>query len=186
MARFFEQLTPELTAFIGRQRLFFVATAPREGRVNVSPKGMDSLRVLDAKTVAYLDLTGSGAETAAHVQENGRLTLMCCSFEAEPLILRLYGRGELLRPDLPSWAALKARFPDHPGARQIVVLHVEAVQTSCGFGVPLYDHAGERGELAAWAQRKGEAGLREYRRQKNALSIDGLPTGLGAEEPDAV
>ena len=186
MAKFFEQLTPDLTAFIERQKLFFVATAPRHGRVNVSPKGMDSLRVLDAKTVAYLDLTGSGAETAAHVQENGRVTLMFCSFEGEPLILRLYGRGELVRPDLPSWASVRPHFPAYPGARQIVVLHVESLQTSCGFGIPLFDYAGERNQLVAWAERKGEAGLQEYRQRKNALSIDGLPTGLGEAEPEAV
>lgn len=186
MAKFYEQLTPELTEFIGRQKIFFVATAPQAGRVNVSPKGMDSLRVLAPKQVAYLDLSGSGAETAAHIRENGRLTLMCCAFEGEPLILRLYGQGEIVRPELPAWAGLKPLFPDFPGVRQIILLHVDSVQTSCGAGVPLFDYAGERSQLLEWAQKKGEAGMREYRRQKNRLSIDGLPTGLGDEEPDAV
>ena len=186
MAKFFEQLTPELAEFIGRQKLFFVATAPKAGRVNVSPKGMDSLRVLGPKTVAYLDLTGSGAETAAHVRENGRLTLMCCALDGAPLILRLYGQGEVVRPELPAWPALRAKFPDIPGARQIMLLHIDSVQTSCGFGIPLFDYAGERSTLLDWADKKGETGLREYWQAKNRLSIDGLPTGLGDEEPDAV
>lgn len=186
MAKFIEQLSPDLIGFIGRQKIFFVATAPQAGRVNVSPKGMDSLRVLGPKTVAYLDLTGSGAETAAHIRDNGRLTLMFCAFEGEPLILRVYGQGEVVRPGLPAWVELKPKFPDIPGARQIILLHVDSVQTSCGFGVPLFDYAGERSLLVDWAQKKGEAGLREYRQQKNRLSIDGLPTGLGEEQADAV
>lgn len=186
MAKFIEQLSPELMAFIGRQKMFFVATAPQAGRVNISPKGLDSLRVLGPKTAAYLDLTGSGAETAAHIRENGRLTLMFCAFEGEPLILRLYGQGEVVRPELPAWADLKPTFPDILGARQIVLLHIDSVQTSCGFAVPLFDYAGERAQLVDWAEKKGEAGLREYRQRKNRLSIDGLPTGLGSEDPDAV
>lgn len=186
MAKFIEQLSPELLAFIGRQKIFFVATAPQAGRVNVSPKGMDSLRVLGPKTVAYLDLTGSGAETAAHIHENGRLTIMFCAVEGEPLILRLYGRGEVVRPELPAWAELKPQFPDILGARQIVLLHIDSVQTSCGFAVPLFDYVGERSLLIDWAEKKGEAGLREYVQRKNRASIDGLPTGLGDEQADAV
>lgn len=186
MAKFFEMLNPELIEFIARQKIFFVASAPNAGRVNLSPKGGDSLRVLGPKTVAYLDFTGSGAETAAHIRENGRLTLMFCAFDGEPLTLRLYGQGEVVRPELPAWAGLKAHFPDYIGARQIVLLHVDSLQTSCGAGVPLFGYAGERGELLEWAEKKGEAGLREYRQQKNRLSIDGLPTGLGGDEPDAV
>ncbi len=186
MAKFFEALNPEQIEFIGRQKIFFVATAPHAGRVNVSPKGMDSLRVLGPKTVAYLDLTGSSAETAAHIRENGRLTLMCCAFDGEPLILRLYGQGEVVRPELPAWAELKSRFPDLLGARQIILLHIDSVQTSCGFAVPYFDFAGERSLLLDWAEKKGAAGLRDYRQQKNRLSIDGLPTGLGDEQADAV
>lgn len=182
MARFFDALTPELTEFIRRQKLFFVASAAAAGRVNVSPKGLDTLRVLDDRTVAWLDLTGSGAETAAHVRENGRLTLMFCSFEGDPLILRLYGRGELVRPDAAGWPALARHFGDYPGVRQIVLLHVESLQTSCGAGVPLFDHVGERGELLDWLAKKGPEGAAEYRRRKNRVSIDGLATGFGEEE----
>lgn len=186
MAKFYDALTPELVELIARQKIFFVASAPNAGRVNVSPKGLDSLRVLDPKTVAYLDLTGSSAETAAHIHENGRLTLMFCTFEGEPLILRLYGQGELVRPESPAWAELRARFSDIPGARQMVLLHIDSVQTSCGFGVPLFDYVGERSLLVNWAEKKGTDGLREYQQQKNRLSIDGLPTGLGEDQADAV
>lgn len=186
MAKFYDALTPELIELIARQKIFFVASAPNAGRVNVSPKGLDSLRVLDPKTVAYLDLTGSSAEIAAHIRENGRLTLMFCTFEGSPLILRLYGQGEIVLPESPGWSGLKVHFPDYVGMRQIVVLHIDSLQTSCGAGVPLFDYAGERSELLDWAQKKGEDGLREYRQQKNRISIDGLPTGLGEDQADAV
>jgi len=182
MGKFYRKLNDQLVEFIENQPIFFTGTAPRDGRVNLSPKGMDTLRVLDDATVGYLDLTGSGAETAAHIRENGRLTLMFCSFNGNPLILRLYGRGELVRPGAPGWEALRARFPDYPGARQVVVQHVESVQTSCGFGVPLMGYEGQREELLRWTEKKGEAGLRRYVAEKNRESIDGLPTGLG--EPD--
>ncbi len=181
MAKFYERLNPQLSEFIARQRIFFVASAPNTGRVNVSPKGMDSLRVLDEHTVAYLDLTGSGAETAAHLRDNGRLTLMWCSFDTEPLILRLFGRGESILPGTPAWDELRPRFPELFGARQIVRLHVDGVQTSCGYAVPFYEFTGERSQLVDWSQKKGDAGLADYRRQKNRVSIDGLPTGLGTE-----
>lgn len=180
MAKFFESLLPEHTTFIARQKVFFVATQAPGGRINLSPKGLDSLRVLDERTVAYLDLTGSGAETAAHLRVDPRMTLMLCSFAADALILRLYGRGESVRPRDPRWSQLAPGFPEYPGARQVVLLHVESVQTSCGAGLPLMGYAGERGTLAEWARKKGEEGIAEYRRQKNAISIDGLPTGLDA------
>lgn len=179
MAKFHDALTPELTAFIARQKVFFVASNAPEGRLNLSPKGLDSLRVLDPNTVAYLDLTGSGAETAAHLKVDPRLTLMLCSFSAEALILRLYGRGEAISPGDPAWAGLAPLFPSYPGTRQIIRLQVESLQTSCGAGLPLMGYAGERGTLTEWARKKGEDGMAEYRRQKNAVSIDGLPTGLG-------
>jgi len=178
MAKFYESLTPELTAFIGKQKLFFVATAAPAGRINLSPKGLDSLRVLDPQTLAYLDLTGSSAETAAHLRADPRMTVMLCSFAADALLLRLYGQGEGVLPDDPRWPQLAALFPKHPGARQIVVLKLESLQTSCGAGVPLMGYAGERGTLSEWARKKGEDGLAQYRREKNARSIDGLPTGL--------
>ena len=178
MAKFYPALTPELTAFIHKQKVFFVATAAPGARINLSPKGLDSLRVLDAHTLAYLDLTGSSAETAAHLRTAPRMTMMFCSFSADALLLRIYGQGESVLPRDPGWAELRALFPEHPGARQIVLMQVESAQTSCGAGVPLMGYAGERGSLSEWAHKKGKAGLAEYRREKNALSIDGLPTGL--------
>jgi hypothetical protein len=179
MAKFFETLLPEHAAFIAKQKVFFVATQAPGGRINLSPKGLDSLRVLDDRTVAYLDLTGSGAETAAHLRVDPRMTLMLCSFGADALILRLYGRGESVRAGDTRWTDLAPLFPEYPGTRQFVVLHVESVQTSCGAGLPLMGYAGERGTLTEWARKKGEDGIAEYRRRKNAISIDGLPTGFG-------
>lgn len=181
LAQFYEQLNDKLIAFIREQHVYFVASAAKDGRVNCSPKGMDSLRVLDEKTVAYLDLTGSGAETAAHVRADGRLTMMFCSFGDKPLILRLYGRGEIVRPTDPAWGDLKPNFPDILGQRQILVLHVESAQTSCGFSIPRMDLVEERNDLVAWAGKKGPDGLADYRNKKNRLSIDGLPTGLGTD-----
>lgn len=178
MAKFYPALTDELRAFIARQHLFFTATAAAEGRVNLSPKGTDSFRCLDQHTVAYLDLTGSGNETAAHLRANGRITVMFCSFDTQPVILRLYGRGRAIRPRDPEWESYSRHFPPLTGARQIMVMEVEAAQTSCGYGVPLYEYAGERGTLLRWAEKKGPQGLQDYWREKNQTSIDGLPTRL--------
>lgn len=178
MAKFYPRLTPELRTFIDRQHLFFTATAPGDGRINLSPKGLDSLRVLDDVTVAYLDVTGSGNETAAHLLQNGRMTLMFCSFDAAPLILRLYGRGRVVGPHDGEWAELYRRFPPLPGERQIVLLQIESLQTSCGHGVPRYRYQGERDTMARWVAKKGKQGILEYWRQHNRTSIDGLPTGL--------
>ena len=181
MAQFYDQLNDKLTDFIRRQPIYFVATATDSGRINLSPKGNDTLRVLNDKTVAYLDLTGSGAETAAHILADGRLTMMLCSFDGDPLILRLYGRGEVVRPTEAKWPGLIANFTPLPGQRQIVVLHVESVQTSCGFAVPKMELIEERNVLKDWAEKKGPDGVAEYRAKKNARSIDGLPTGLVGE-----
>jgi hypothetical protein len=182
MANFFERLTPKLTDFIQRQKLFFIATAPplAEGRINLSPKGMDTLRVLSDDTIAYLDLTGSGNETAAHLRydPNHRATLMFCSFDEKPMILRLYCRGEVVRRQDPAWQDLARHFPTFVSARQIIVLKIESGQTSCGFGVPVYDHKGERNQLQEWAEKKGDAGIRQYWADKNTRSIDGLESGL--------
>jgi len=178
MAKFYPALTEELMDFIRAQRLFFTASATAEGRVNLSPKGLQTFRILSPTRVAYLDLTGSGIETAAHVLADGRLTLMFCSLEDAPLILRLYGQGSLVRPGQAEWDALYRAFPPIPGARQIVILNIESVQTSCGFGVPRYAYCGERDELVTWAEKKGEDGLRQYRAEKNRMSIDGLPSQL--------
>ena len=178
MAKFYPALDDKLKAFIARQHLFFVATAPNDGRINLSPKGLDGLRVLDDKRVAYLDLTGSGNETAAHLLADGRMTLMFCAFEGDPLILRLYGRGRTVRPADSEWATFAPLFPTLPGTRQIILLEIESLQTSCGAGVPLYEYQGERQELVRWAEKKGEQGVRDYQHEKNRVSIDGLPSGL--------
>ena len=179
MAKFYSALTEDLMDFIRAQHLFYTGSAASDGRINISPKGLQTLRILDAQRVAYLDLTGSSAETAAHLRADGRLTLMFCSFDDAPLILRLYGTGTLIMPNDAEWSALYPLFPPMPGARQIVVLNIESLQTSCGFGVPRYEYSGERDDLVNWAVKKGEAGLRQYRTDKNRISIDGLPTGLG-------
>jgi hypothetical protein len=176
MAKFYAQLDEQLRSFIGEQKMFFTATAPEEGRINLSPKGMDTFRCLDeGRRVAYLDLTGSGNETAAHLSENGRMTVMFCSFSAGPLILRIYGRGRVVRPGDEEWAGLRPHFPELPGERQIVLLEVESAQTSCGFAVPVYELKEERQMLVEWTLKKGEDGIRDYRREKNQVSIDGKP-----------
>ncbi|HEX8566473.1 MAG TPA: pyridoxamine 5'-phosphate oxidase family protein [Pyrinomonadaceae bacterium] len=176
MAKFYTELDNSLRRFIGEQKIFFTASAPNDGRVNLSPKGMDSFRCLDRKTVAYLDLTGSGNETAAHIFENGRLTIMFCSFTEKPLILRLYGRGRVVRKNDEDWNRLYSNFTPIIGERQIIVLEIESLQTSCGFAVPVYELKEEREKLVEWAENKGESGLLEYRQTKNKISIDGLPT----------
>ncbi|MHB1188229.1 pyridoxamine 5'-phosphate oxidase family protein [Thiobacillus sp.] len=178
MARFYPSLDAKHRAFIAAQKLFFTATGTADSRLNLSPKGMDSLRVLSDRRVAYLDLTGSGNETAAHLKHDGRMTLMWCSFDADPLILRLYGRGRVVRRQDAAWSELRRHFPTLPGERQIIVLDIESVQTSCGYAVPMYAYQGERDTLARWAEKKGTVGLLDYWREKNQASIDGLPTGL--------
>ena len=178
MAKFYEAITDEIRDFIAAQKVFFTATAPREGRVNLSPKGLDTFRVLDDKTVGYLDLTGSGNETAAHLADDGRLTIMMCSFDAKPVILRLYGRGQAVRPRDAEWANLRPHFPEMPGERQIILLHIESLQTSCGFAVPVLGVPEERPLLLQWSEKKGTEGVAQYQREKNQVSIDGLPTHL--------
>jgi hypothetical protein len=177
MAKVYEAITPELQRFIERQPMFFVATAPLNGagHVNLSPKGLAGFRVFGPHQVGYLDLTGSGNETAAHLLENGRITFMFCAFEGAPRILRLYGQGRVITPDGAEWAGLRDRFPDLPGARQIIVAAIERVQTSCGMAVPLLDYAGQRDNLITWAEAKGPEGLTAYREEKNRRSMDGLP-----------
>jgi Pyridoxamine 5'-phosphate oxidase len=178
MAKFYADLTDELQAFIAQQHLFFTATAPKEGRINLSPKGIDTFRVIDRQTVAYLDVTGSGNETSTHLAVDDRMTIMFCSFAEKPLIMRLYGTGKVIRPRDPQWNELSRLFPTVPGTRQIIQVLVQSAQTSCGMGVPIYDYVGERNSLIDWATKKGDDGLREYWEQKNQVSIDGLPTGL--------
>lgn len=180
MAKTFDSITEELQKFIADQHIFFVGTAPLSstGHVNLSPKGLDSFRILSPNRVAYLDLTGSGNETSAHLQENGRITFMFCSFGEKPSILRLYGWGITVLPESSDWESLYLLFPQIPGTRQIIVADIERLQTSCGFGVPLYEYQGQRQTLVNWAEKKGDKGIQEYHQQKNLLSIDGLPTPL--------
>lgn len=176
MGKMSHAISPEHQAFIERQSVFFVASAPLSagGHVNLSPKGLDGLRVLDANTIMYLDLTGSGNETAAHLAENGRLTIMFCAFEGNPKILRLYCRGRVVTRGMPEWAEALARFPEVPGIRQVVIGMVDSVQTSCGFGVPLFTFDGQRDQLTRWADQKGPSALIDYRRARNTVSLDGL------------
>jgi hypothetical protein len=178
MAKFYPELTEALQQFIAEQHMFFTATAPIEGRINLSPKGIQTFRCLDPRTVAYLDLTGSGNETSAHLIENGRITIMFCSFQANPLILRLYGHGSVIRPRDEAWQSLSSLFASIPGTRQIIKVEVESVQTSCGIGVPLYDFVGDRDAIIDWANNKGDGGIQAYWQAKNQISIDGLPTHL--------
>lgn len=181
MAQQYPQIEPKHRDFIERQQMFFTATAAEASRVNISPRSTDALRVLDAHTVTYLDLTGSGNETAAHLRADGRMTIMLCAVAGPPLILRLYGRGEALPSGSDAYEILLKDAYDGEaplGARQIVRLNVDLVQTSCGYGVPLFDYTGERDTMARWAEAKGEDGLVAYRLEKNTHSIDGLPTGL--------
>ena len=181
MGRTHEALTDDLRAFLERQPMFFVATAPlaREGMVNVSPKGLPSFTVLDARTVAYLDLTGSGAETVAHVRENGRIVLMFCAFEGDANIVRLHGQGTVLEPGDAGFDDLLARFPPHPGTRSIIRVAVTRISESCGFGVPVMRYEADRPELRQWAEGKGPEGMRAYREKKNRVSLDGLPSIRG-------
>ena len=178
MAKTFELIDDKLAGFIDRQKVFFVATAPgkHEGHVNLSPKGVDgTFTVIDGRTVAYLDIIGSGIETVAHLRNDGRIVIMFCAFEGPPRIVRLHGRGSVVLPGDSEWEELMARFPPRPGARSVIRVAVERISDSCGFGVPLMSYAGERGQLADWVNRKTEEELADYRAKKNALSIDGLP-----------
>jgi hypothetical protein len=178
MGRKFDELSERHIAFIGEQKMFFVATAPPDGRISLSPKGMGSFRVLGPNRALWLNVTGSGNETAAHVQLDPRMTVMFCAFEGAPVILRLYGEARAVHRQDADWPELFALFNPLPGARQIFDLTIELVQTSCGFGVPLYAYEGERGQMEAWAVAQGEEGLKAYWAEKNAVTIDGLPTNL--------
>lgn len=184
MAKRFPALLASHRAFVAAQRIFFTASAAPTGRVNVSPRPTDAFRVIDDRTVCYRDLTGSGSETSAHLRVSNRLTIMFCAFEGPPTILRIYGEAESHARGTSAYRSLLERAfesAEPPGSRQIVLLRVDLVQTSCGFGVPLFDYVGERDTLARWAETKGESELETYRREKNAVSLDGFPTGLVGE-----
>jgi hypothetical protein len=181
VGKVFDGIDEKLAAWLGAQHLFFVATAPRSdaGLVNLSPKGLATFAVLGPRHVAYLDFVGSGAETLAHLRENGRITFLFCAFEGPPRIVRLHGRGEALEPGDADWDALAARFPSHPGVRSIVRAELVRISDSCGYGVPRYRYEGERTQLGEWAERKGPEGLRAYQRERNRASLDGLPALRG-------
>ena len=178
MAKFFNEINPEIQAFIAQQKIFFVSTALADGRINLSPKGVDTFRVLDRQTACFLNLTGSANETAAHLAGGGRITFMFCSFEEQPLILRLYGQGGVIHPRDADWATYVDHFPDWPGKRQIIVASIDLVQTSCGYAVPFFAFHGEREQLLNWSEKKGETGIQNYWAQNNQTSIDGLPTHI--------
>ena len=177
MGEQFDFITPELADWINQQRLFFVATAPLapEGLVNCSPKGMDTFRIVGPKEVAYLDLTGSGIETVAHIRENGRVVLMFCSFSGSPKIVRLHGTGEALTPQDTGFENLLHLFPEYPGVRAVIRVRLCRIGDSCGYAVPCYEYVEERDTLVRWADSKGPEGLVKYRAEKNLQSLDGLP-----------
>ncbi|HUM48048.1 MAG TPA: pyridoxamine 5'-phosphate oxidase family protein [Chitinophagales bacterium] len=178
MGKFFTEINEHHQAFIEKQHLFFVSTAPlsAEGHINLSPKGLDSFRVLGPNEVGYMDLVSKGNETAAHALENGRITFMFCSFDAVPNILRLYGKAWAVLRDDPEWEALSSQFTIYPSTRQIIKATIFKIQTSCGFGVPQYEYSGERNLHFEWAEKKGTDGLQNYVMENNLISIDGLPT----------
>lgn len=185
MGKFHDSIKPAHQQFIEKQHLFFVCTAPlsAEGRINLSPKGLDSFRVLSETKVGYMDLIGSGNETAAHALENKRITFMFCSFEGPPLILRLYGQAVPVLPGTEAWDQYAPHFTVYPSTRQLIMADIDLVQTSCGYGIPLYDYTGERHIHFDWAEKKGAEGLKDYIQEKNAVSIDGLPTPIGLLQP---
>ena len=178
MGKKYSSLSAQHSDFIAQQRLFFVATAVADGRVNVSPKGLDSLRVIDPQRIVWLNYTGSGNETAGHVQENPRMTLMFASFTIQPLILRVYGTAKVYHPRDAQWDELAPQFPPQTGARQIFDVAIELVQNSCGFAVPRYDYIGGRQTLEKWADKKGEQGIEEFWQQRNTVTLDGAPTHI--------
>lgn len=181
MAKQFESIDARLKDFIGRQHIFFTASATGDSRVNISPRETGCLRVVDANTVVYLDRTGSGNETSAHLRADGRLTIMFCAVEGPPMILRLYGRGRTIRRGSSEYENILITHysgTEPSGARQFILLDIDLVQTSCGFGVPLFDYKAERPSLDQWTEAKGTDGIEIYRREKNAYSMDGLPTGM--------
>ncbi len=178
MGKQLDQITPELKSFIEKQPIFFVGTAASDGRVNVSPKGTDSFRVIDQNKIVWLNLTGSGNETAAHLIKNNRMTIMFCAFEGKPIILRLYGKAEIYHKRDTEFANYSHLFPENAGTRQIIEMDVDLVQTSCGFAVPFMDYKEERTTLNDWSTKQGTDKIEEYWKNRNTLSIDGFDTKI--------
>jgi Pyridoxamine 5'-phosphate oxidase len=183
MGNIHQSIDEKLKEWLLAQKVFFVATAPvsQEGHVNCSPKDGESFRVLDEQTVAYLDLTGSGVETIAHLKENGRIVLMFCAFNKAPKIVRLHGRGEVIESQHPEFELLQNAFPPTVGIRSFIKIRLTRISDSCGYGVPLFEYRGQRSQLKAWAEHKGEDSLFDYRAEYNSRSIDRLP---GVNKPD--
>ncbi len=178
MAKQYDHINKRIQQFISEQKIFFVATATDSSRINLSPKGMDSFRVMDEKRVLWLNLTGSGNETAAHLGVDGRITMMFCAFEGAPMILRLYGKGKVINPNDEKWSDYVDQFPKQAGTRQIIDIDIEMVQTSCGMSIPYFDFKEERLQLDDWAKQKGKEGIKNYWKEKNEVSIDGIPTKI--------
>lgn len=185
MSKTFPKIEAPHRAFIEAQHMFFVATAAPDGRVNLSPKGRDSLRVLDENRLIWLNLTGSGNETAGHLLQHPRMTLMWCSFSKRPMIYRAYGTARTIHATDPDWSDLLAHFPTQAGARQIYDVTIDMTQTSCGYAVPFMDFAADRDTLAKWAEDRGEDGVRAYWAENNQTTLDGAPTGVPVDEPSA-
>jgi hypothetical protein len=177
MGTVYDEIDDALAGFLMAQHVFFVATAPlaADGHVNLSPKGLDDFRVLGSRQVAYLDRTGSGVETIAHLRENGRIVFMFCAFEGPPRIVRLHGRGEAVRPGDPRYEPLAANFEERLAARSIVVADVSRVADSCGYGVPKMQFVENRRQLDSWAKKRSEDAVAAYQASNNAFSLDGLP-----------
>jgi len=182
MAKRYDAMRPDHIAFIEQQKIFFVGTAANDGTVNVSPKGWDSLRVLGPNRIAWMNITGSGNETAAHLAQNSRMTMMFCAFDGNPKILRLYGKAVAAHPRDAQWDELSQLFEPHQSARQYVDFQIDLAQTSCGYGVPFYDFTSERDNMDRWLASRGEEGIEEYWAEKNLVSLDGLPTHIFEED----
>jgi len=178
MTQQYSEISDNIKKFIEDQKIFFVGTATENSRINISPKGMDSLKIINKNRVIWLNATGSGNETSAHIQENPRMTIMFSAFEGNPVILRLYGSAKVIHKNDTQWNELFSFFNSMPGARQIFDLNVDLVQTSCGMAVPFFDYVEQREQLKNWAIKKGDEGLKEYWLQKNQLSLDGKPTNI--------
>jgi hypothetical protein len=178
MSKFFKEITPELKDFIKAQKIFFVATATEEGRINLSPKGHDTLRVLSSNKLVWLNLTGSGNETAAHLLKNDRMTIMLCAFEGKPLILRIYGHAKIYHERDAEFKKHISLFEENTGSRQIIILKVDSAQTSCGYSIPFMDFKEERGMLNSWSKKQGKDKIKDYWKEKNTKSIDGFETEI--------
>jgi hypothetical protein len=178
MSKFFTEITPELEDFIKAQKIFFVATAAEEGRINLSPKGHDTLRILGSNKIVWLNLTGSGNETAAHLLKNDRMTIMLCAFEGKPLILRIYGHAKIYHERDAKFQKHISLFKENTGSRQIIILKVDSVQTSCGYSIPFMDFKEERGMLNSWSKKQGKDKIKDYWKEKNTKSIDGFETEI--------